>query len=131
MAEYLFSYGTLQPGLAPAEIEPIVQSFKPLGKAYIYGALYDFGHYPGAVLGGSEKVRGQVFELPSGADVLGRLDEYEGYDPLKIDESQFLRQRCKSILEGGQELDVWVYVYNREVSAANVIASGEFAKSRR
>jgi gamma-glutamylcyclotransferase (GGCT)/AIG2-like uncharacterized protein YtfP len=131
MAEYLFSYGTLQPGWAPPEIEPMVQRFKPKGRAYIYGVLYDFGHYPGVVTGGGEKVWGQVFELPPGADIFRRLDEYEEFDCLKIDESQFVREKCKAVLEDGLELEVWVYVYNLDVSAAKVIANGEFVKSRR
>jgi gamma-glutamylcyclotransferase (GGCT)/AIG2-like uncharacterized protein YtfP len=130
MAEYLFSYGTLQPGLAPPEIEPMVQSFKPMGLAYIYGVLYDFGHYPGAVTGGAGKVWGQVFALPDDPCLLGQLDEYEEFDPSNIDESQFLRQKCLAMLENGNAMEVWVYVYNRNVESAAVIESGDFAKAR-
>jgi gamma-glutamylcyclotransferase (GGCT)/AIG2-like uncharacterized protein YtfP len=130
MAEYLFSYGTLQPGLAPAEIEPIVRRFRPVGRAYIHGLLYDFGEYPGAVSGCNEKVWGQVFELPADPLILRRLDEYEEFDPLKIDTSQFVRQKCKPIMDNGQAYEAWVYFYNWDVGAGVVIASGEFVRSR-
>ncbi|HEX4484928.1 MAG TPA: gamma-glutamylcyclotransferase family protein [Terriglobales bacterium] len=130
MTEYLFSYGTLQPGLAPADIEPIVRMFKPVGRAHIHGLLYDFGEYPGAVLGSNGKVWGQVFELPSNADVLGRLDDYEEFHPDNIDASQFVRKKCKAVLESGEAIEAWVYVYNRDVSSAALIPNGEFVKSR-
>src|ERR1700733_12607737 len=110
MAEYLFSYGTLQPELAPVEVESLVRKFKLVGRAYIYGLLYDFGEYPGAVLGGNEKVWGQVFELPSDTLILRRLDEYEGFDPLKMSTSQFIRKPCNAKLANGQQFEAWVYV---------------------
>src|SRR5882724_7435568 len=103
MPEYLFSYGTLQPGLAPAEIEPIVQKFRYLGKAYIYGLLYDFGDYPGVLLGQTEsKVWGQILEIPADPDLLRRLDEYEEFDPSNIESSQFVRKKHVAILEDGK-----------------------------
>jgi gamma-glutamylcyclotransferase (GGCT)/AIG2-like uncharacterized protein YtfP len=128
MPEYLFSYGTLQPELAPAEVEPIARIFRPVCRAYIHGVLYDFGAYPGAVPGGGEKVWGQVFELSPDPLILRRLDEYEGFDPLNIDASQFTRQKCGAIVDNGQVYEAWVYFYNLDVGAAVVITSGEFVK---
>ena len=61
MAQYLFSYGTLQAELAPAEIAPVVRQLRPIGRASIPGILYDLGDYPGAVVGGTNlEVWGQV-----------------------------------------------------------------------
>jgi gamma-glutamylcyclotransferase (GGCT)/AIG2-like uncharacterized protein YtfP len=131
MADFLFSYGTLQPGLAPAEIERVVRRFRLVGRAYIHGLLYDFGEYPGAVMGGTEeKVWGLVMALPDDPDVLRRLDEYEEYDPSNIEGSQYIRRTCTAALDSGEAVESWVYFYNRDVSSATLISSGEFLKSR-
>ena len=132
MTEYLFSYGTLQPGLAPAEIAPVVQKLHRVGRAYVRGVLYDLGSYPGLVLGESGmKVWGQVFALPADAVALRQLDEYEEFDPSDPARSQFIRTRCLSVLESGREVATWIYVYNRDPGTAPVIANGDFTKSRR
>jgi gamma-glutamylcyclotransferase (GGCT)/AIG2-like uncharacterized protein YtfP len=131
MLEYLFSYGTLQPGLAPADIELLMRDLPRRGRAYIYGLLYDLGEYPGVRLVESDsKVWGQVFELPTDPSLLRRLDEYEEFDPSNIDESQFLREKCMATLQDGNILEVWVYVYNRDVETAAVIESGDFGRIR-
>ena len=128
MAEYLFSYGTLQPELAPAEIASVIRQFRPIGRASIAGILYDLGDYPGAVLGETNlRVWGQVFELPKDPGVLRQLDEYEEFDPAEIESSQFVRTECDGTLESGTMIKVWVYMYNREPGSAPRIASGSFA----
>lgn len=47
MSEYLFAYGTLQPGLAPAEIADVVAGFEIAGVGFVHGTLYDLGSFPG------------------------------------------------------------------------------------
>jgi gamma-glutamylcyclotransferase (GGCT)/AIG2-like uncharacterized protein YtfP len=66
MSEFLFAYGTLQPGYAPAEIAPAVEKLLPVGEAFVHGVLYDLGGHPGAVLNSSsqERIFGTVYELP-------------------------------------------------------------------
>lgn len=67
---YLFSYGTLLPRLAPAEIRPTVQRLRRVGKGFVRGQLFDLGECPGAVLGRSgSPIAGQVFELPDDPEV--------------------------------------------------------------
>jgi hypothetical protein len=50
MSDYLFVYGTLQPGVAPREIADAVEELKVIGNATVRGVLYDLGEFPGAVL---------------------------------------------------------------------------------
>ena len=64
MAQYLFSYGTLQAELAPAEIAPVVRQLRPIGRASIPGILYDLGDYPGAVVGGTDLMRRSSCQAP-------------------------------------------------------------------
>jgi gamma-glutamylcyclotransferase (GGCT)/AIG2-like uncharacterized protein YtfP len=132
MAEYLFSYGTLQPELAPAEIVSLVRQLRPIGRASMPGLLYDLGDYPGAVFEETMlKVWGQVFELPEDPSVLRQLDEYEEFNPGEIERSQFLRTQSNAILDNGRVIKAWVYIYNRDPGSAPRIANGIFAGQKK
>src|SRR6185436_15278063 len=47
---FLFVYGTLLPGHAPAAMRDVVASLRPVGPATVRGRLYHLGAYPGLVL---------------------------------------------------------------------------------
>lgn len=128
MAEYLFTYGTLQPGLAPSALASVMQRLRLVGPGSVRGILYDFGHYPGAVLDASapSSIFGTVYELPEDATVLRQLDEYEEYDPASPEQSQYLRVLHPVALATGETLNCWVYNYNRNPGRAEVIASGKW-----
>jgi gamma-glutamylcyclotransferase (GGCT)/AIG2-like uncharacterized protein YtfP len=128
---YLFSYGTLLPRLAPAEIRPTVQRLRRVGKGFVRGQLFDLGEYPGAVLGRSgSPIAGQIFELPNDPEVLHRLDEYEGFDPSRPGASLFVRKRRYVQLEDGSRVFCWVYAYNRPVKAERAVSGGDYVKAR-
>ena len=76
MSEYLFAYGTLQPGLAPTKIARVTAKLRPVGEGFVRGVLYDLGGYPGAVADPSAigKIVGTVMELPEDEGVLELLD---------------------------------------------------------
>jgi gamma-glutamylcyclotransferase (GGCT)/AIG2-like uncharacterized protein YtfP len=121
---YLFSYGTLQPRLAPPEIKPTVRRLRRVGRGFIRGRLFDFGEYPGAVLSRTgPQIVGQIFELPDDPEVLHRLDEYEGFDEANPRRSLFVRKRCVVQLEDGKKIACWVYLYNQPLKAARPIAN--------
>jgi gamma-glutamylcyclotransferase (GGCT)/AIG2-like uncharacterized protein YtfP len=129
--KYLFSYGTLQPGHAPAEIAPTVRQFRRVGTGFVRGRLYDLGEYPGAVLSRTGlPVRGQVFELPDDPKILRRLDEYEGFNPSQPKGSLFVRRRCLVTLKDGKRLSCWVYTYNQPLGAADPLAARRSSKLR-
>ena len=111
MADYLFVYGTLKPGVAPAEIVEAMRCLKNVGRGTIRGFLYDLGMYPGVRLdadGG--EVEGEILEFNDHA-ALKSLDTYEGYDPETPGKSLFVRRRCQAHLKEG-DLFCWVYEYN-------------------
>src|ERR1700677_5401633 len=95
MSEYLFAYGTLQPGLAPTKIARVAAKLRPVGEGFVRGVLYDLGGYPGAVAdpAAKRKISGTVMELPKDEDVLARLDRYEGFDPRSPQISEYIRER--------------------------------------
>jgi gamma-glutamylcyclotransferase (GGCT)/AIG2-like uncharacterized protein YtfP len=126
MIGYLFSYGTLQPGRAPAEIAPLVAKLRALGEGAVRGVLYDLGDYPGTLLDSSAEgtIAGSVLELPEDESILAELDEYEGFDPGAPGQSLFVRVPHPVTLASGGTLVCWIYVYNRETAGVRVLNSG-------
>ena len=132
MKRYLFSYGTLIPHHAPAEVASTVKLLRRVGRGSVRGRLYDLGDYPGAVLSRTGPViAGQVFELPEDPDVLRRLDEYEGFDPSHPQGSLFVRMKWPVTLRNGKKMSCWVYAYNRRPNRARTITGGDYSKQRK
>jgi gamma-glutamylcyclotransferase (GGCT)/AIG2-like uncharacterized protein YtfP len=130
--QYLFAYGTLQPGHAPGEIADVVRGFEMVGQGTVLGRLYDLGSYPGAVLDDNSRTRisGTVYQLPAGEGILATLDAYEEFEPGTPQTSLFLRRLYPVLLADGPTLDCWVYEYNGPVDRARMIESGTFARPR-
>ncbi|MCA1850265.1 MAG: gamma-glutamylcyclotransferase [Acidobacteria bacterium] len=132
MKDYLFIYGTLMPEHAPDEIADAVRRLCYVGPACVRGRLYDLGQYPGAIIDASShmKVYGQLFMLPDDLSTLRALDAYEGFEPEDTHNSLFVRERAAAMLEDGQVIQCWVYVYNRDPGSAPLIPGGDYAKSQ-
>lgn len=127
---HLFVYGTLSPRLAPPEIAAAVRRLRPVGTASVRGRLYDLGEYPGAVLSRTSRsvIRGEVFELPSDAQTLDSLDDYEGFEPRKPGSSLFVRRAWPVIMDDGTRLRCWIYVYNGDTRQAQPVRSGTYRR---
>jgi gamma-glutamylcyclotransferase (GGCT)/AIG2-like uncharacterized protein YtfP len=128
MAEYLFVYGSLRHQLVPPDLKGLVLQLRRIGAAYTRGHLYDLGEYPGAILdaGCGRRIIGEVLELTDDESILSALDRYEGFDPDDPGAGLFVRTDCHVILENGEEIECWVYVYNGEISSAKLIESGDY-----
>jgi gamma-glutamylcyclotransferase (GGCT)/AIG2-like uncharacterized protein YtfP len=131
MSQYLFAYGTLRPGLAPAHIADLAAKLRPMGEGHIRGKLYDLGGYPGAVPDASatNRIVGTVMELPDDPEILRRLDAYEECDPLAPDTSEYVRELQRVELATGGSLDCWFYRYNWKPDELRAIASGDWKSS--
>jgi gamma-glutamylcyclotransferase (GGCT)/AIG2-like uncharacterized protein YtfP len=123
MSDYLFVYGTLQPGFAPGEIAEVAAKLQAVGRGFVYGEFFELDGYPGAVLDPNSKNRiaGTVLQLPEDEGILRQLDAYEGYDAERPETSEFVRVRQTVELSGGGTLECWMYRYNREPSAFSEI----------
>jgi gamma-glutamylcyclotransferase (GGCT)/AIG2-like uncharacterized protein YtfP len=132
MTHHLFVYGTLSPQHAPPEIAATVRRLRPVGAASVRGRLYDLGEYPGAILSKSSRsvIRGEVFELPSDAQTLSSLDNYEGFEPGKPSSSLFVRRIWPVVMDDGTRLRCWVYVYNGDTRRALPVQSGRYSRRR-
>jgi gamma-glutamylcyclotransferase (GGCT)/AIG2-like uncharacterized protein YtfP len=122
---HLFAYGTLQPGLAPAEITPVMEKLRLVGEGFIDGKLYDLGAYPGAVFDPASAwiIYGTVYELPEDAEVLRQLDAYEGPEYARIEQL--------AVLTAGGVVNCWVYDYQGRPDEEHFIESGRWADRRR
>ena len=132
MSQFLFAYGTLQPGCAPAHIADLAAKLRPVGEGFVRGKLYDLGGYPGAVPDANSESRifGTVMELPEDPEILRRLDAYEEYDPRSPDTSEYVREPCEIELTAAGMLECWIYRYNWKPDASRVIASGAWRPGR-
>jgi gamma-glutamylcyclotransferase (GGCT)/AIG2-like uncharacterized protein YtfP len=128
MTNYLFVYGTLMSGGAPAEIARAVRKLRLVGDGWTYGRLYDFGDYPGAIFSweSSSTIVGQVYELVDGMNLLRKLDTYEEFDERHPEKSLFVRKKHMIWLDNHRRLLAWVYEYNRDPSKGQHIAHGEY-----
>lgn len=126
MTDYLFAYGTLQPGLVPATMSEVAQKLTPIGKGFVRGVLYNLGRYPGAIpdFHSPNQISGTVVELPEDRDILRQLDAYEGFDPDSPETSEYVRERQTVELADGGSVECWFYRYNLPVSGSQIIASG-------
>jgi gamma-glutamylcyclotransferase (GGCT)/AIG2-like uncharacterized protein YtfP len=119
----IFVYGTLQPGDVGFVELGLEGRVALVGADVVCGKLYDLGDYPGAVLGGSDLIRGQILR-PLDDGVLPLLDAYELYQPGDPKESEFLRLR---VVTAHHNLNCWIYVYNWTVTDAPVISGGDWS----
>lgn len=128
VAQHLFAYGTLQPGLIPPELAPLMAGISVIARGSVPGVLYDLGGYPGAVLDprAESRIQGVVYRLPEEPSALAQLDDYEEYDPAAPGESLFRRILHSVTTANHGNLDCWIYVYNRNPGAAPVIPGGVF-----
>lgn len=115
-----FVYGTLKEGGYFANsFDPIRTFSKPA--QLMQHDLYSIGpknsaSFPGAVPG-KGTIFGEVHEY-GGADpedVLRHLDSIEGYHEDDEESSLYLRTKKKVVLEGGEEVDAFVYIFNRKI----------------
>ncbi|UUZ63257.1 gamma-glutamylcyclotransferase [Polaromonas sp. P1(28)-13] len=75
---HVFVYGTLRRG-EQRDINRLQPAPRWVGQASVPGTLHDLGAYPGLVLGGQGRVRGEVYEIS--AELERQLDEIEDVWP--------------------------------------------------
>ncbi|KAA6458258.1 gamma-glutamylcyclotransferase [Acidobacteria bacterium AB60] len=113
MNEFLFTYGSLQPGCAPPEIAPVVAALEIAGRGYIFGTLRRVLPYPGVVLGcETDRISGTIYRLGADPEMLRLLDAYEEYFPETPETSHYLRVLHPVHWEEGRIQPCWVYVLN-------------------
>jgi gamma-glutamylcyclotransferase (GGCT)/AIG2-like uncharacterized protein YtfP len=110
---WLFVYGTLRQGHAPAEVAPLLREARYLGAAELVGTLQQVGPHLGLVLDAERgaRVPGELLELPEAR--LPAIDAYEGFEPERPARSLYLRTRVTARRDNGEEIECWTYVRGR------------------
>ncbi len=125
-----FAYGTLLPGQPNFDLwQQAVTQCRPA--VYPGGILYDLDTYPMLLDGGSGQVVGMLMQVDPVAypTVLRRLDELEGFDPRRPDNSVFQRRQRPVTLPTGEQTPAWVYLGRPAlVQHAPVIPHGDWVR---
>lgn len=103
---HVFVYGTLRRG-GSNDITRLAPAPRWLGEAEIAGDMYDFGHYPGVLLGGQRRVVGEVYAISAALE--RQLDAIEEVYPQQRDE--YFRREVP-VLVGTQLHTCLVYAIN-------------------
>ena len=127
MTERLFVYGTLLQKYLQKEVGS-VSGLGFVGEGSIEGELYDLGMYPGAVQKQGSAVYGEVYELTDTAEVLRKLDEYEGYNPQNQKGSLYIRKTVEVTLNINTKTAAHAYFYNKTTRNRKKISSGRWNK---
>lgn len=99
----LFVYGTLQPGGSAHGL--LAGALRGVRAGRVEGyALFACANHPGARPARGETIHGVVLELAGGAELLARLDAYEGCPGL------YERERVRVQLQEGGVVEAWLYV---------------------
>jgi len=129
-SEYIFVYGTLRRDLQNPINELLRGYVRFVGRGKFRGVLYDLGEYPGAIYSEnpSDYVFGEVYAFDDKEYVFRVLDDFEDYSPDDCQQSLYYREKTRIILDDGNELTCWIYIYNRPVhNKCNIIPSGDYS----
>lgn len=125
MNPFIFVYGTLMSHTRTEKAVRLGREADVVGPATIAGLLYRISWYPGLVEGPG-LVHGEVYKLREPARSLVWLDAYESIVPGRAD-NEYERVERMVQLDAGNGLTAWVYLYRRDVSAAERVAEGRWS----
>ena len=77
-----------------------------------------------------DRVFGEVYRLREAADLLFKLDDYEGCGPAAVAPAEYVRTTARITLINETIVHAWIYVYNKPVHGLERIRSGFFLESR-
>ena len=120
---HVFVYGTLRRG-GRNDIARFLPAPAYVADASIAGTLYDFGSYPGAVLGGAGSVVGEIHAITSALEA--QLDQLE--EVSADDSGEYIKREVK-VQAGARELVCLVYeIHPNRIAGRPVIASGDWLR---
>jgi gamma-glutamylcyclotransferase (GGCT)/AIG2-like uncharacterized protein YtfP len=121
MMPHVFVYGTLRRhgrnDIARYRPAPVF-----VAEASIAGTLYDFGAYPGVVLGGAGRVKGEVYRIEPAVEAALDLLEEVAQD----DSGEYIKRQVR-VAMGAQWLDCLVYeIHPTRIAGRLVIRDGDW-----
>lgn len=131
MTDLVFFYGTLMTRFQRPGRTRLEDALCPVGRGWIWAALFDLGIYPAAIPANDTRVWGEVHRMLDIDAVLATLDEIEGYSETEPDISLYTRSEMPVTLEDGSMAEAWVYFYNAPLGRAERIESGDYLEHLR
>ena len=124
----VFVYGTLRPRWGHELGRKLGHQGDFKGRAFVSGALYDYGDYPVAIpsVVRGNQIHGELFDLDAGSSIWRELDDYEDYHPSAPTESLFERCETRVFLASGLEALGQVYWFRGSVEGLRRIESGDY-----
>ena len=121
MMPHVFVYGTLRRG-GRNDIARYRPAPQLIGEASIAGTLFDLGAYPGIVLEGERRVRGEVYAIEPAVEAA--LDVLE--EVADDDSGEYIKRRVR-VDVGGRWFDCLVYeIHPMRIAGRAVIESGDW-----
>ena len=130
---YLFVYGTLRAAAGTEWSKYLAACSDFVGAGRTHGALFHLGEYPGmtAFTGDEDAwVRGDVYILNDPLSSLAALDLYEGCGPGHSLPHEFERHVVTVLLDSGQTVEAWAYIYTLDTQGKIRITSGDYLQAR-
>lgn len=128
MFELLFVYGTLRQNTNHPMQQLLAQHSRFIAMARYQARLYQVDYYPGAVASknAANQVVGELYQLIQPNLLLPALDNYEECGPGFAQPQEYRREQQNIMLENGDSITAWVYVYNRNIDGLRLIKGGDF-----
>ncbi|MBG86818.1 MAG: gamma-glutamylcyclotransferase [Verrucomicrobiales bacterium] len=128
MADLLFVYGTLRRNAREGIHERYLKGAEFVADATTRGRLFLLTWYPALIMDESTQdvVKGEIYRLPSFETTIKRVDAFEGFDPTRPDDGEYIRSLATVTLSDGSTQSAWMYVFRHDISEASLIPSGDF-----
>jgi gamma-glutamylcyclotransferase (GGCT)/AIG2-like uncharacterized protein YtfP len=129
---YLFVYGTLRTAGGTEWSRFLTAASRFVGSGRAHGALFHLDGYPGMTVCTDDDawVTGEVCLLNDPSSALPFLDAYEGCGPSDPLPHEFERQAVTVLLDSGQAVEAWAYIYALETQGKARITSGDYLQAR-
>jgi len=128
---YLFVYGSLRAAAGTEWSAFLTSASRLVGTGRVHGALFPLDGYPGMTVcaDGDAWVAGEVCLLNDPSSVLPFLDAYEGCGPSHPPPHEFERQVVTVLLDSGEAVEAWAYIYALETQGKARITSGDYLQA--
>ena len=125
---HLFVYGTLRRNSGGDQAAWLAKTAKHKGMARLAGRLVNLGKYPGLLPAtkATEKVRGELYELPDDPEFLEQLDRYESCHRDNAEPHEYCRIVCTATDEDGVRIWCWTYLYQWSAEHRPIIPTGDW-----
>ena len=125
---HLFVYGTLRRNCGSEKAAWLAKVAKHKGMARLAGRLVNLGDYPGLLPATrpTERVRGELYELPDDPTILEEIDRYEACHPDDAEPHEYCRIVCTATDEDGVRIWCWAYLYQWSAERRAIIPSGDW-----